>query len=93
MEAIHSALVEWQADPATKRKDGKTFSQVFIAEAGWFVDGDKHYSYSSGQTMSEGEEVIPLVTATARNQDAIFGEILESLPSGESTVRKVSDRY
>ena len=91
--AIHQALVEWQGDPTTKRKDGRTFSEIFIAEGDWLANGDKQYSYSFGQTMGEDGKMVPLVTATARNSQAIFGEILVSLPSGESTVSKVSDSH
>ena len=93
VEAIHQALMDWKADSEAERENGKIFSNTYLHEESWLSNGGEHYTYSFTETMREDGQWIPEVTATARNNAAIYGEVIVSMPSGESTVSKVSHSY
>ena len=104
VKLIHSALAEWQVNPSLGDrtlptdvtvigKDGKTFSKHFPHEADMLSAGGKYYLYSFKQTVDEEGQLLPIVTAKAREGWMIYGDVVVSLPSGESMVSKVSDSY
>jgi len=73
---------------------GKHFSDHFPTEYLWLTSGDKNYSYGFGTTAgATGTTVVPLVTASARYSDAVFGLTVKSRAGGESTVVSVSSTY
>ena len=71
----------------------KTFTQHFPSEAAWITSGDKSYTYTAVSTVGAGGGTVPLVTAAARNNDAVFGITVKSLAGGESTVDAISSTY
>ena len=106
VKRVHEALADWYAAPhlgdgvflsATTDDDAApgthTFSDHFPEEAGWLNNGNEHYTYSFTETMREDGQSIPEVIATAKNNAAVYAEVIVSMASGESTVFKVSHSY
>ena len=108
VQAAYNALADWYANPdlgngkfLTAITDtgtgGKNFSDHFPAEAIWLTSGsgggDKYYTYIFASTTGAGGGTVPLVTATARSSDAVFGYVVKSRGGGDSTVITVSPAY
>ena len=108
VQAAYNALADWYANPdlgngkfltaITNTGTGnKTFSDHFPAEAIWLTTGsgggDKYYNYVFASTTGTGGGTVPLVTATARSSDAVFGYVVKSRGGGDSTVITVSPAY
>ncbi len=101
----YMALADWYANPdlgngtfaasaaAVARTGALGFSSHFPQEADWWVSGDLNYTYAITSTTGPGGGIVPLVTGTSVNADAVFGEIVISLAGGESTISKVSATY
>jgi prepilin-type N-terminal cleavage/methylation domain-containing protein len=102
---MYHALADWYANPdlgngtfaastaAIARTGGLAFSSHFPQESQWWDNGDLNYGYTITSTTAAGGGTVPLVTATATNSDAVFGEVVISLDGGESTVSTVSGNY
>ena len=69
------------------------FTNHFPAESTWITAGDKAYTYTFQSTTGTGGGTVPLVTASARNNDAVFGITVVSLSGCESTLSAVSSSY
>jgi hypothetical protein len=97
-------LLEWYSHPSlgdgtflkATTDSGKSeevlFSVHFPSEAGWIESGDKYYAWIFTST-NVGDGTIPRVTGTARNAEAVFGEVIISGGGGESQVSRVSASY
>jgi len=102
---LYHALADWYANPdlgngsfatssaSIARTGGLGFSSHFPQEADWWDNGDLNYGYVITSIVGAGGGVVPFVTATAGNADAVFGEVVISNPGGEATVSKVSATY
>ena len=102
---LYHALADWYANPdlgngsfatgvaMVARTGGLGFSSHFPQEAAWWNAGDLNYTYAITSTTGPGGGIVPKVTGTANNADAVFGEVVRSLAGGESTVSKVSATY
>jgi prepilin-type N-terminal cleavage/methylation domain-containing protein len=107
VKMIYNALADWYSNPdlgngtfltavtdADAAPGVRAFSNHFPAEAAWISAGDKSYlAYAFQSTIGAGGGTVPLVIATARNTDAVFGIEVRSLSGGESTVSAVSSTY
>jgi prepilin-type N-terminal cleavage/methylation domain-containing protein len=105
VKMIYHALADWYANPdlgngsfantsaAVARTGGLGFSSHFPQEADWWDNNDLNYGYDITSVVGPGGGIVPLVTATALNTDAVFGEVVISLAGGESTISKVSATY
>jgi prepilin-type N-terminal cleavage/methylation domain-containing protein len=109
VQQAYNALADWYAHPdlgngkaiqnltdmnSTTGAGGKHFADHFPTEYLWLTIGDKNYAYSFGTTVgANGTGVAPLVAASARYSDAVFGLTVKSRTGGESTVIGVSSTY
>jgi type IV pilus assembly protein PilA len=105
----YNALADWFASPdlgngtnltpatieSALGTGGKKFQDHFPSEHEWLVTGggDKYYTYSFGMTVGPSGGTYPLVMATGRNSDAVFGMTIKSRAGGESSVISVSSHY
>jgi prepilin-type N-terminal cleavage/methylation domain-containing protein len=103
---IYVALADWYWSPdlgdgtfltstADDDKVGglRTFAHHFPQEADWIDNGDKNYEYTFSSTVASMGGNVPLVIATARNNDAVFGVTIKTLGGGEATIELVSSSY
>ena len=105
---IYMAMADWHSNPdlgngtfmvTTSDMDKvaggtKTFAEHFPAESSWVDLGDKNYlPYSAQSTLGVGGGMVPLVLATARNTDAVFGITVRTLSGGEATITAISPTY
>ena len=108
VQQAYNALADWYAHPdlgngkalqnlsemnSTTGAGGKHFADHFPAEYLLLTSGDKNYVYSFGTTASANGGVAPVVNASARYSDAVFGLTVKSRTGGESTVVTVSSSY
>ena len=108
VQQAYNALADWYANPDLGNGNflvattdtgtgGKTFSNHFPAEGVWLTTGsgggDKYYTYAFQSTTGAGGGTVPLVTATARTSDAVFGMVVKTRGGGDSTVTAVSSTY
>jgi type IV pilus assembly protein PilA len=108
VQAAYNAIADWNSNPdlgdgrfLTAVTDagigGITFAQHFPAEAAWLTSGtsggDRHYTYVFSTTVGTGGGVLPLITASARTSDSVFGILVKSRGGGDSTVIAVSSTY
>ena len=108
VQAAYNSLADWYANPDLGNGNflvattdtgtgGKTFANHFPAEAVWLTSGagggDKYYTYAFASTTGAGGGTVPLVTASARASDAVFGVTVKSRGGGDSTVIAVSSTY
>jgi len=109
VQQAYNALADWYAHPDMGNglaiqnntdlnnatgAGGKHFIDHFPTEYLWLTTGDKNYAYSFSTTAgANGTGVSPLVTASARHSDAVFGLTVKSRTGGESTVVIVSSTY
>ena len=108
VQAAYNSLADWYANPdlgngkflaaiTDTGTGGKKFSDHFPAEAVWLTTGsgggDKYYTYTFAATVGPGGGTVPLVTATGRTSDAVFGVTVKSRGGGDSTVIAVSSTY
>ncbi|HLB95089.1 MAG TPA: prepilin-type N-terminal cleavage/methylation domain-containing protein [Nitrospiria bacterium] len=105
-QSAYNALADWYVNPDlgngtfldaafanVARTGGATFETHFPQEYAWLSSGDLGYTYAFDSATGAGGGIVPLVTGSARNADAVFGEIIISLAGGESTISRVSATY
>ena len=103
---IYMALADWYANPdlgdgaflSSVQDDdnvggNRTFANHFPAEAAWITSGDKNYEYAFAATVGSSGGFEPVVTASARNDQAVFGTVIKNRAGGRSTVISVSATY
>jgi len=107
VQQAYNALADWYANPdlgngrpiANALTDtgtgGKTFQNHFPAEQAWLVTGggDKYYTYTFAATTGAGGGSVPVVRASARSSDAVFGMVVKSRGGGDSTTVSISSTY
>ena len=107
VQQAYNALADWYSNPdlgngrsiANALTDtgtgGKTFQNHFPAEQSWLVTGggDKYYTYTFGATTGAGGGSVPVVIASARSSDAVFGMVVKSRGGGDSTTVSISSTY
>jgi prepilin-type N-terminal cleavage/methylation domain-containing protein len=109
VQQAYNALTDWFASPdmgdgtaltpstidSAMGTGGKKFEHHFPSEYEWLKSGggDKYYTYTFATTTGPGGGTAPLVTASGRSSDAVFGMSVKSRTGGESTVMSVSENY
>ena len=102
VEEIHRSIIAWQSQFISE-ENSTSLGKIPVPEndnfldrvdpeaSNWLKVGDEFYQYAYSGIRYEKGRTFPLVSATAKDPENVFGEVITSNSDGTASVSRISE--